>query len=76
MTKLLKHALAKVLELPEEAQDRAAQNLLMYAEWEKEGVYVLSDEERAAIAESKAQAERGEFATDEEVEAAFARFRE
>ena len=41
----------------------------------KQGTYRLTSEERAAIEESKAQARRGEFATDEEVEAAYRRFR-
>lgn len=35
----------------------------------------MDDETRAAIAEGLAQADRGEFATDEEVKAAFASFR-
>jgi hypothetical protein len=39
------------------------------------GVYILSDEERADVPEGMAEAERGEFATDEEVEAVFNRFR-
>jgi hypothetical protein len=75
MTKLLDQAIAKVRELPEEEQERAAEQLLVFAELAKQGVYKLSPEERAAIEESKAQARRGELATDEEVEAAFARFR-
>lgn len=36
---------------------------------EGEGIYVLSDEEKAAIDVSRAQVARGEFATDEEIEA-------
>ena len=69
MTKLLKQAIVKILELPKEDQDRAAQALLTFAESAKEGVYVLSPEEREAIEESKAQAARGEFATEEEIDA-------
>jgi predicted transcriptional regulator len=38
-------------------------------------VYRLSDEERAAVREGLAQAERGEFASDEEVAAYFNRHR-
>ncbi|MBI4273500.1 MAG: hypothetical protein HY659_02200 [Rhizobiales bacterium] len=38
-------------------------------------LYRLSDDERAAVQEGPAQAKRGEFATDEEVEAIFARHR-
>lgn len=75
MTKLLDQAIAKVRELPEEEQERAAQSLMVFAELAKQGVYKLSPEERAAVEESQAQLRRGEFATDEEVEAAYARFR-
>lgn len=75
MTKLLDQAIAKVRELPEEEQERVAESLMVFAELAKQGVYKLSPEERAALDESKAQVRRGEFATDEEVEAAYARFR-
>ena len=75
MTKLLDQAIAKVRELPDEEQERAAQSLLIFAELAKQGAYKLTAEERAALAESKAQIRRGEFATDEEVEAAYSRFR-
>lgn len=75
MTKLLDQAIAKVRELPEEEQDRVAQSLLEFSGLAKQGLYKLSAEERAAIEESKAQVRRGEIATDDEVEAAYARFR-
>jgi len=38
-------------------------------------VYRLSDDERAAVREGIAQAERGEFASDEQVAVFFNRFR-
>jgi hypothetical protein len=75
MTKLLDEAIAKVRELPEEAQERAAESLMAFAELAKQGAYQLSAEERAAIEASKARVRRGELATDAEVEAAYARFR-
>ena len=75
MTKLLDQAIAKVRELPEEEQERAAHSLMVFAELAKLGKYKLGSEERAAIEESKTQARRGEFATDEEVDAAYRRFR-
>jgi hypothetical protein len=75
MTKLLDEAIAKLRELPEEEQERAAESLLRFAELAKEGAYKLSDDERTAIEASKAAVRRGEFATDAEVEAAYARFR-
>jgi hypothetical protein len=75
MTKLLDQAVAKVRELPEEEQERAAESLMVFAELARQGVYKLSPEERAAIEASRAEVRRGEFATDAEVEAAYARFR-
>lgn len=39
------------------------------------GVYRLSDDERAAVRRGLAQAERGEFASDEEVATLFNRYR-
>ncbi len=75
MTKLLDQAIAKVRELPAEEQERAAEALMLFAELAKQGVYRLSPEERTAIEESREQARRGELATDQEVEAAYARFR-
>jgi hypothetical protein len=75
MTKLLDQAIAKVRELPAEEQERAAEALMLFADLAKQGVYRLSPEERAAVEESRDQVRRGEPATDEEVEAAYARFR-
>ena len=75
MTKLLDQAVAKVRELSEEEQERAAESLMVFAELAKQGAYNLSAEERVAIEPSKAEVRRGEFATDAEVEAAYARFR-
>jgi chromatin segregation and condensation protein Rec8/ScpA/Scc1 (kleisin family) len=75
MSELLDQAIAMVRELPKDEQELAAQALLTFAELAKQGAYKLSPEARAAIEESRAQARRGEFATDEDVEAAYARFR-
>lgn len=75
MTKLLDQALAEVRELPEQEQELAAQSLLVFAELARQGTYPLSAEERTAIEEAKAQVRGGEFASDEDVEAAYARFR-
>ena len=75
MTKLLDQAIAKVRELPAQDQERAAEALMLFADLAKQGVYRLSPDERAAIEESRDQVRRGELATDEEVEAAYARFR-
>ena len=74
MTNLMEKALAAVRRWPASRQDEAAE-LLLALDRLGEGSYVASDEELAAIDEALAQVQRGEFATDEEVEAAFARFR-
>ena len=75
MTKLLDKAIAKVRKLPLEEQERAGQSLMIFAELAEQGTYTLAPDERAAIEELKAQVRRGELATDEEVEAAYRRFR-
>lgn len=75
MSVLLDQAIAQVRELPEDEQELAAHALLTFAQLARQGVHKLSPEERAAIAEARAQVHRGELATDAEVEAAYARFR-
>ena len=72
MTELLEQAIARVRAFPPDTQDDFARVLLSLAGDETEPV-VLTDEERAAIAKSKMAAERGEFATDEEVRAVWAK---
>jgi predicted transcriptional regulator len=72
MTKLLEQAIAKVRELPEEDQDALAIALLSMAA-EEAGDVPLDEETRAAILEGLAQAERGEFVPDEEIEALWKR---
>ena len=66
--------LSRVLDWPAERQKDAVRMLL---EMEKPDPYAaeLTEEERADLREALAEAERGEFATDEEVEAVFARYR-
>ncbi len=72
MTRLLEHALETVRNLPAETQDALAIALLQMAGEEQPAVQ-LSAEEEASLEESLAQAERGEFATDEEVRAIWAK---
>jgi hypothetical protein len=74
MTKLLDVAVETVRRLPPETQDEIARAMLALAGDESDDVYVLTPEERAAIAESEAEVARGEFATDEEVRAVWAKF--
>lgn len=59
---------------PTEQQERAAELLLVLEEQDRE-IYVLNDEELAAIEEAEAQAARGEFLSDQDAEALFSRYR-
>ena len=68
MTKLLEQAIEAARLLPPEEQDNIALMILQFAGHEHEPVPLTRDE-RQAIAKSMAQAERGEFATEEEVRA-------
>jgi len=74
MTKLLEKALAAVRDWPAEQQNDAAELLLAL---DRLGVdrYRASPDELAAVDQALGQIDRGERATDAEVEAAFARFR-
>jgi len=72
MTKLFDQAVEAVRSLPPEVQDDLALILLQLAGSDTEPV-ALSAEERTAIARSKVAAERGEFATDEQVRATWAK---
>lgn len=73
MNAILRHLIETAESWPEEDQ----KELVAYAreiEARRQGVYVLSDDERAAIEEGLAEADRGEFASDEEVAALFKRY--
>ncbi|MGO9740652.1 MAG: hypothetical protein ACLPN5_03895 [Roseiarcus sp.] len=72
MTELLEHALKTARSLTPAAQDEIARLILQLAAGEGPPV-VLTGDERAAIARSKAAAARGEFATDEQVRAVWAK---
>jgi hypothetical protein len=72
MSKLLEQAIEEVRKLPEPEQDEAAELLFALAEKAK-GPYRLSEEELAAVERGIAAADRGEFATDEEMDALFKR---
>jgi predicted transcriptional regulator len=73
MTKLFEHAVETVRSLPAETQDELARLLLQLAGEDQPRVQ-LTPEEEAALDESMQQAERGEFATDEEVRAIWAKY--
>jgi hypothetical protein len=72
MTKLLEQAIARVRELPEEDQDAIALAVLSMASADASPL-PLDDESRAAIREGLAQAKRGEFVSDDEIEALWKR---
>lgn len=65
--------LARVRTWPAKEQEKAA-DVLLAMEGSRR-VYQLSDEDRASIRRGLEQARRGEFASDEEVEALFNRYR-
>ena len=74
MTRLLEHAMAAANTLPSDAQDDIARVILRLTGADDEMAPVpLSPDERAAIEASRAAATRGEFATDEQVRAVWAR---
>ena len=74
MNKLLEQAVDRVRALPLEMQEHAARILLAYAGDEKP-IFALTPEEEADLLEAQAEMQRGEFATDAEVQAVFAKFR-
>ena len=73
MTKLLDEAVEAVRRLPSAEQDDIARAIMRLAGSDLAGPVALSPDEREAIARSKAAAERGEFATDEQVRAVWAK---
>ena len=70
----IEEVFARVRTWPVERQEDAAAMLLLM---EKQGVdaYELTEEELADLEEAEREAERGEFASDEEVRALFDRYR-
>lgn len=72
MIKRLEDALGKVLRLSEEKQVVAAEMLEQLAQSEA-APYALSPDERTVVREALARAERGEFASEAEVDAVLRR---
>jgi hypothetical protein len=72
MTKLLEEAVEIAKTLPPTMQDDVARLLLQFL-GEEQPVIQLTPEEVASFAESRAQASRREFATDEQVRAVWAK---
>jgi predicted transcriptional regulator len=73
-TKTLKDVIEHAATWPREDQEELAE----YAreiEARRTGVYIMSDDERAAVAKGVAQADRGEFVPDDVVAEADKRYR-
>jgi hypothetical protein len=73
MTKLLEKALEAVRRLPPDSQDEIARAILSLAD-NDEQTEEIDPAHLADVLESLAQAKRGQFASDAEIEAAFRRF--
>ncbi|MBI3758568.1 MAG: hypothetical protein HY269_02300 [Deltaproteobacteria bacterium] len=73
MTELLEQAFETASRLSAEEQDQIARAILQLASRDDGPPVPLTAEERDAIAKSKAAAARGEFATDDEVRAVWAK---
>ena len=72
MTKMLHEAVRKIRGIPDAVQDDIAEMVFSVAA--KQGVPVRLDKEtRAAVREGKAQARRGELASEEDMQAFFER---
>ncbi len=74
MTELLEQAFERARTLPPHQQDELARLLLRLA-GDDEAVYQLTQEEEADLIEAEAEIDRGEIATDAEVEAVFSKYR-
>jgi predicted transcriptional regulator len=72
MTKLLDEALEAVRRLPPDRQDEIAKAMLVLSEGD--GEPAVESAHLSAALEGLAQAKRGEFATEAEIEAIFRRF--
>lgn len=73
MTKLLDQAMEAVRRLSPRDQDEIARAIMQLAGTDGDNPVPLSDDERQAISRSKAAAARGEFASEEEVRAVWAK---
>ena len=73
MTKLLEQALEVARNLPPDAQDDIARVVLQLAGADDAAPVSLTNDERSAVARSKEAAARGEFATDAQVRAIWAK---
>ena len=75
MTKLLELAFEEAKQLSPEEQDELARTIMEIVHRGEEGVYVLSEEDLAAIETGLAEADRGEFVTEDELNAILNKYR-
>jgi hypothetical protein len=73
MTKLLEQAISKARELPSDEQDLLAAIMLSVTDGDAL-IPDIDEETRTAIREGLAQARRGEFVSDDEIEALWKRY--
>ena len=73
MTALLDRALKAARDLPADVQDDIARIVLQLAGADDEASVLLTSAEQEAVNDSKAAAARGEFATDEQTRAVWAK---
>ena len=72
MTRLLEQAIETVSALPDDVQDELARMLLQFAGVDQPPIQLTAEEE-ADLAEADAEVLHGEFATDEEMAAVWAK---
>lgn len=75
MIKALQRAFERVEQLSSDRQQEAADLLVDFAAARDAEVYHFSAEEGRLVDEAIAEADRGDFATDAEVRAVFAKYR-
>ena len=73
MTKLFERAVETVRGLPPETQDALARIVLQLARENNRSPIAMSVEDEASFAESMAEAERGEFVSDQTIQAFWAK---
>ena len=73
--KMIKEILKRAEDWPESAQEDLAQAALEIESELQQDTYIATPEEVAAIERGLKEAEQGQFATEAEVEAVFAKYR-
>ena len=66
------YLIAQVASLPDDVLDEVQESVDAIVRWHRDGVFQLTDDERAAVRKGMEAARRGEFVPDDEM-AAYAR---